>query len=264
MALVISVLLRCGSRCGSVASRPIMTCRPRQFRGVARPPGDRAHPAGLTRSHTPGPARMRSTNSRGGRLGLPGRTGLDPPAAQPVAADRHRRRERPRGLLDPPLADVGDQEPRTAPGRTARTRSARRPSTGPGSAWAPAAGRASPTASCRTADPHAPGAGGCAPRGPDRDDPAPPRWRGAASAARPLPRSRACSLHGEPYRAPVAPRHRRFPRRPPGDPRIELLFDPSSRPRPRRDVKSDAGPPYAVSTGHRTRRSGPLRGVMRR
>ena len=79
--------------------------------------------------------------------------------------------------------------------------------------------------------------------------PAPPRWRGSASAARPLPRSRACSLRGEPYRAPVAPRHRRFPRRPPGDPRIELLFDPSSRPRPRRDVKSDAGPPYAVSTG---------------
>lgn len=92
----------------------------------------------------------------------------------------------------------------------------------------------------------------------------PPRCRSGAPAAHPHPRPPECSLPGEPCRAPVASRHRRFPRRSPGDHRIELLFDPSSRPRPRRDVKSDAGPQTAVPTRHRRRRSRSLRGVMRR
>jgi hypothetical protein len=92
----------------------------------------------------------------------------------------------------------------------------------------------------------------------------PPRCRSGAPAARPQPRPPACSLPGELCRVPVASRHRRFPRRSPGDHRIELLFDPSSRPRARRDVKSDAWPRKALPTRHRKRRGRSLRGVMRR
>jgi len=90
---------------------------------------------------------------------------------------------------------------------------------------------------------------------------APPRHRGRAPEACPQLRPPACSLPGEPYRAVVATRRRRFPRLPPGDPQIELLFDLFSRPRPRHDVKSDAEPATAVAIGSRKGRVGPRRGV---
>ena len=90
------------------------------------------------RSHTPGPARIRSTNSRAGASGSSADRASDPPAAQPIAPDRHRRRERPRRLLDPPLAHVRDQEPRDPRTGGAGTRSVRRPASGRGWAWATA------------------------------------------------------------------------------------------------------------------------------
>ena len=236
--------------------------QPRQFGGDARPPGDRAHPAGLTRSHTPGPARMRSTNSRGGPSGSP---------AERASTRQHRSRSPPIGIGDG--NGHGDSSIHRSRMPVTRNRGPRRAdrSNSIGSpsfhrTWIGVGPR------CRKGQPNgvmphrrsarAPCRRQRAPRARSRR-PAPPRWRGPASAARPLPRSRACSLHGEPYRAPVAPRHRRFPRRPPGDPRIELLFDPSSRPPPRHGVKSDVGRRPPSRRGHRTRRSGPLRGVMR-
>ena len=87
--------------------------------GRRRPPGDRAHPAGLTRSHTPGPARMRSTNSCGGAYGS---------SAERATTRQHRNRSPPTGIGDGNghgdssihrLADVRDEEPRTPPQRTA-------------------------------------------------------------------------------------------------------------------------------------------------
>ena len=84
---------------GSTAHRSVVTVI-----AILRP-----HSATRTRSHTPGPARIRSTNSRAGASGSSAECATHPPAPHPVATDRHRRRERPRRLLDPPLAHVGDR-----------------------------------------------------------------------------------------------------------------------------------------------------------
>ncbi len=102
-----------------------------------------------------------------------------------------------------------------------------------------------------------------APRGQFRSGrSAPLRRHGRHPAPRLLPRPPACSLPGASTVPPVATRRRRFPRLPPGDPRIEPLFDQSSRPRPRRGVKSDAEPPDRVRPAHRRGRDRSLRGVM--
>ena len=239
-----------------------MPRQPRQFRGGARPRGDGAHPAGLTRSHTPGPARMRSTNSRAGASGSP---------AERASTRQQRSRSPPIGIGEG--NGHGDSSIHRSRMPVTRKRGPRRAdrSNSIGSpsfhrTWIGVGPR------CRKGQPSgvmphrrsaAPGAAAARPAGPIAAT-------RAAAVARPSlrrapPASSTCVLPpGEPYRAPVATRRRRFPRRPPGDRRIELLFDPSSRPRPCQDVKSDAEPAVCPSRpGRRKRaRSGPRRGVM--
>jgi hypothetical protein len=249
------VAVRIGGRWADHAAAP------RQFRGIAGPGGDGAHPAGLTRSHTPGPARMRRTNSRAGASGSP---------AERASTRQQRSRSPPIGIGDG--NGHGDSSIHRSRMPVTRKRGPRRADRS-NSIGSPSFHRTWIGVGPRCRKGHPSGVmphrrtgsrrSRAAQARPRRPRP-PPRCRGGAPAARPLSRPPACSLPGEPYRAPVASRHRRFPRRSPGDHRIEPLFDPSSRPRPGRDVKSDEGPPQAVPTGHRRRRRRSLRGVMRR
>ena len=113
--LIVVTVIDCSPRSVLPATPVLRRSQPGNPRRLPRPSFPGCHSPTRTRSHTPGPARIRRTYSRGGASGSLRRTRHHAPAAHPVTAHRHRRRERPRRLLDPAFPHVGDEEPRPLP-----------------------------------------------------------------------------------------------------------------------------------------------------